>query len=89
MKDKDRIVFLWNKRKFHILTLVIIALLGVFYISGKEGEFGFWGYGLFNEIALIGEGVSQTYEITIPNDKDYIVELIAEGMGIENAEYRE
>lgn len=37
MKDKDRIVFLWNKRKFHILTLVIIALLGVFYISGKEG----------------------------------------------------
>ena len=59
------------------------------YISGKEGEFGFWGYGLFNEIALIGEGVSQTYEITIPNDKDYIVELIAEGMGIENAEYRE
>ena len=59
------------------------------YISGKEGEFGLWGYGLFNEIALIGEGVSQTYEITIQNDKDYIVELIAEGMGIENAEYRE
>lgn len=61
------------------------------YISGKEGELGFWGYGLFNEIALAGENISQTYEIIIPNDKDYIVDLIKsiDGMGIVSAEYRE
>ena len=37
ISDKDRAVFLWNQRKFHILALLIVAILGVFMISGKEG----------------------------------------------------
>lgn len=55
------------------------------YISGQEGEYGFWGYGIFRAIELVGQDRHFTYTIDIPNDKDYIVDYIAFGFGVESA----
>ena len=57
------------------------------YIAGIEGQIGFYGHGIFAGVKIEGEGKTNTFTIDIPNDKDYIVDTVADGEGVETATF--
>lgn len=56
------------------------------YISiSDDGEnLGYKGYGIFSDIEVVGDE-QNTYTISIPDDKDYIVDYIAKDLGVLSA----